>query len=165
MDALVSHRPSRYAYRPLHPVAVAYLPCSDSGDLWNAAVAKPSEEQKANIDFDRPDKLEVVAELLNLTDEARLRCIGKAWRFRRRSDETVIVRDVLGKVAKWVNRFKEIGDVAVQYDPVHAALPWAGVRFLLQVCARCYVGGLADKGRSRSTISSPSTLSSRRRHP
>lgn len=23
---------------------------------------------------------------------------------------------------------------AVQYDPIHAALPWAGIRFLLQVC-------------------------------
>jgi hypothetical protein len=39
----------------------------------------------------------------------------------------------LAKVAKWADRFKEIGDIAVQYDPAHAALPWAGVRFLLQV--------------------------------
>jgi hypothetical protein len=30
--------------------------------------------------------------------------------------------------------FKQVGDVAVQYDPAHAALPWAGIRFLLQVC-------------------------------
>ena len=34
----------------------------------------------------------------------------------------------------WIGRFKEIGDIAIQYVPVHAALPWAGVRFLLQVC-------------------------------
>lgn len=45
----------------------------------------------------------------------------------------MIVRDVLGKMVKWIDHFKKISDIAIQYDPVHAALPWAGVRFLLQV--------------------------------
>jgi hypothetical protein len=39
----------------------------------------------------------------------------------------------LGRVERQVDTFKQIGDVAVQYDPAHAALPWAGIRFLLQV--------------------------------
>jgi ankyrin repeat domain-containing protein 50 len=43
------------------------------------------------------------------------------------------MRDVAEKVIVWINKFKEIGDIAVSSDPVHAALPWAGVRFLLQV--------------------------------
>jgi hypothetical protein len=42
--------------------------------------------------------------------------------------------DLFGKVVKWIDLFKQVGDAAVQYAPVHAALPWAGVRFLLQVC-------------------------------
>ena len=33
----------------------------------------------------------------------------------------------------WVEKFKEVGDTIIQYDPGHAALPWAGVRFVLQV--------------------------------
>jgi hypothetical protein len=45
----------------------------------------------------------------------------------------VIFRDILAKIIKWIDLFKQIGDVAVQYDPAHAALPWAGVRFILQV--------------------------------
>ena len=45
----------------------------------------------------------------------------------------VFVRDILEKMVKSVNKFKEIGDVAVQYDPSHAALPWVGVRLVLQV--------------------------------
>jgi len=45
----------------------------------------------------------------------------------------VIFVDLFGKIIKWIDLFKQVGDVAVQYDPVHAALPWAGVRFLLQV--------------------------------
>ncbi|CAG9956002.1 unnamed protein product [Clonostachys rosea f. rosea IK726] len=28
-------------------------------------------------------------------------------------------------------KFKEVGDIAVNFDPVHAALPWAAFRFLL----------------------------------
>ena len=31
------------------------------------------------------------------------------------------------------NKFKELGDIAVQYDTGHASLPWAGIRFILQV--------------------------------
>ena len=45
----------------------------------------------------------------------------------------MIVRDSLERVVKWVAKFKEVGDIAVQYDPSHASLPWAGVRLLLQV--------------------------------
>lgn len=41
--------------------------------------------------------------------------------------------DLFSKIVKWIDIFKQVGDAAVQYDPVHAALPWAGVRFLLQV--------------------------------
>lgn len=32
-----------------------------------------------------------------------------------------------------VNKFVSVGDVAVSFDPVHAALPWAAVRFILVV--------------------------------
>jgi hypothetical protein len=42
--------------------------------------------------------------------------------------------DLFGKIVKCIDLFKQVGDAALQYDPVHTALPWAGVRFLLQVC-------------------------------
>ena len=104
-----------------------------SEDLWQAAVAKLSQAQKINIDFDCSDKLKVMSELLRSTEEAKESSDKKSWRFKRKSGETVIVRDVLGKVAKWVHHFREVGDIVVQYDPGHAALPWAGVRLLLMV--------------------------------
>ena len=37
------------------------------------------------------------------------------------------------KILRWVDKFKAIADITAQYDPVHAALPWAGFRLLLQV--------------------------------
>ena len=46
----------------------------------------------------------------------------------------MVLRDVADKVLVWIDKFKQIGDIVIQYDPVHAALPWAGVRFLLDVC-------------------------------
>ncbi len=33
----------------------------------------------------------------------------------------------------WLDKFKQVGDVAVNFDPQHAALPWAGIRLLLEV--------------------------------
>lgn len=50
---------------------------------------------------------------------------------------------------KSVNKFKEIGDVAVQYDPSHAALPWVGVRMVLQVSRQ----GLCMTKIANSTLS------------
>lgn len=44
-----------------------------------------------------------------------------------------MLRDVLEKIAGWIDRFKVVVDVAVSCDPTHAALPWAAIRFLLMV--------------------------------
>ena len=57
----------------------------------------------------------------------------KRWKLKRRNGDSIILRDVCEKLIKWVQKFKEVGDTAVQYDTAHAALPWAAVRLLLQV--------------------------------
>jgi hypothetical protein len=99
-----------------------------------------SEKEKQNIDFSRPDKLNVLSDLLALTDQARQDCVSKRWKYTRKSGESVILMDLFAKVVKWIELFKQVGDAAIQYDPVHAALPWAGVRFLLQVCILGEIG-------------------------
>ncbi|RKL00716.1 hypothetical protein BFJ68_g12582 [Fusarium oxysporum] len=35
-------------------------------------------------------------------------------------------------IIRWLDKFKGIGDVVSSFDPVHAALPWAAFRFILQ---------------------------------
>lgn len=57
----------------------------------------------------------------------------KRWKYKTRSGEEVIIHDVCEKIIGWIEKFIAVGDVAMQYDPTHASLPWAGVRFLLQV--------------------------------
>jgi ankyrin repeat domain-containing protein 50 len=37
------------------------------------------------------------------------------------------------KVLLWLDRFKSMGDIAVNADPIHTGLPWAGIRLLLEV--------------------------------
>jgi hypothetical protein len=98
-----------------------------------------SDEDRKNINFSCPEKLGILSDLLEVTEKSRKECVKKRWRYTRKSGETVIFADVFSKIAKWINIFKDVGDAAVQYDPVHAALPWAGIRFLLQVCS-IYVG-------------------------
>ncbi|KAK4232693.1 hypothetical protein C8A03DRAFT_39714, partial [Achaetomium macrosporum] len=109
----------------------------NSDDLWSDAVAQLDEELRNIIVFDHLEKQEVVSELLKQTKIGIQHCKDKAWTFQRgKSGETIIVRDVLDKVVKWIDHFKQIGDIAVQYDPGHAALPWAGVRFLLEIATK-----------------------------
>lgn len=117
----------------------ALLTFARSNDLWALAAGKLSDEDRSNIDINQPDKLNVLSELLALTENARQECIKKKWRYTRKSGETVIIMDLFGKLIRWIDLFKEVGDSVVQYDPVHAALPWAGVRFLLQVWSSTYI--------------------------
>ena len=60
-------------------------------------------------------------------------CIDHRLKYKRSNGESVHLYDVFEKIVKWVNKFKEVGDAAAQYDPGHAALPWAAIRFVLQV--------------------------------
>ncbi|KAJ0384991.1 hypothetical protein COL922a_007275 [Colletotrichum nupharicola] len=51
----------------------------------------------------------------------------------RHSWETKLeLRLVFENMIKWIDKFKGIGDVGSSFDPVHAALPWAAFRFVLQ---------------------------------
>lgn len=108
-------------------------------DLWREAVEKLSIEDQQAIKQLQPEEAtekpmsETIQELLSLTTTVRDECQEKRFRFRFRGHD-IILRDVVGKTIFWLNKFKEIGDVAVNFDPVHASLPWAGLRFLLQAC-------------------------------
>ena len=117
----------------------------DSSDLWAAALNELREEDRTLVAFDGQHELDVLSDLGQLVIKAKANSIEKRWRFHRPSDgQTVILRDLFSKIVVWIDRFKEIGDIVVQYDPVHAALPWAGVRFLLQVCRSSLLFHQAD---------------------
>ncbi|KAF1966557.1 ankyrin [Bimuria novae-zelandiae CBS 107.79] len=102
-------------------------------DLWARAAAALSDNDKRNINFNRPDMLNILAELHATAEKSRQRSVESRWKYTRKNGEVVIIRDVFEKIVRWVDTFKQVGDAAVQYDPGHASLPWAGIRFLLQI--------------------------------
>ena len=95
------------------------------------------EDKRHIIDFDHSDKLDKLAVLDDIrkaVQEKRELCTQKCWTLYKKSNgETVKLRDQIEKVVVWVDKFKTIGDSVIAYDPAHAALPWAAVRFFLQV--------------------------------
>ena len=101
--------------------------------LWDKAVESLKDKHKYHIDFQRTDKSAILRDILEEIQNKKQLCIERRPRYKRKNGEFVVLYDVYEKMTKWIIKFKEIG--AIQYDPGHAALPWAAVRFFLQV--RC----------------------------
>jgi hypothetical protein len=76
--------------------------------------------------------MKVFDDLIISAEHKKLQCEQKRWRVNFNGQE-VILRDVADKIVHWLKVFRDAGDVAVNFDPVHAALPWAAFRFLLEV--------------------------------
>ncbi|KAI5842361.1 hypothetical protein BZA05DRAFT_192690 [Tricharina praecox] len=79
------------------------------------------------------DTRQIAAALGTMTNGIMEERKGKDRKIRFKGDD-IVLRDIAMKIGRWIQRFKDIGDIVVQYDPGHAALPWAGFRFLLQLC-------------------------------
>ncbi|KAJ2894888.1 hypothetical protein MKZ38_007111 [Zalerion maritima] len=109
-------------------------PDTSSKSLWDKAKDSLSCGDKAWIDKHAPptssrnaaDDLVCLAKQKQeqLCQGGKARSLwGREVSFSKLASEAIV----------WLNKFKEIGDVVVQYDPAHSALPWAAVRFIL-VC-------------------------------
>lgn len=111
----------------------ASLQCGTSTtSLWEAAFDELSSEDKQDLEFTRTDVR--LQEIVEVVEQKKQDCIKKQWiLYTNKAGERVPVRDVLAKVVGWIERFKEMGDTAVQFDPGHATIPWAVVKMLLQV--------------------------------
>jgi hypothetical protein len=71
---------------------------------------------------------------LAAAEEKQRYCNEKRWTFTF-AGRKVTLKEEANKVICWLNRFKAVGDVAVNADPIHAGLPWAGIRLVLEVRA------------------------------
>ena len=103
-----------------------------AGSLWDKALDALDDEDKCIIKSNSNDKLSILKEVLTAVEEKKRICLDKRWRYKEGKRE-IIIRDQLEKIAGWVKQFINVGNSIMQYDPGHAALPWAGVHFLLQV--------------------------------
>lgn len=114
------------AFRPRNQ----YVP---SKDLWDVALQSIPTDERAAITQNSSDiKLHVLEDLQTMVKAKRDVCEERNWKFELHGRQ-IILRDLAEKVIIWIDKFKQVGDIAVSFDPVHAALPWAGVRVLLEV--------------------------------
>ena len=63
------------------------------------------------------------------------RCADKRWSWKYKGRE-VYLCDQVDKIMQLLDRFKAVGDVISNVDPVHVGLPWAGIRVILEVSTR-----------------------------
>ena len=104
-------------------------------DLWDVTFAKlPTNDQQAlrsglGIPVTIGDVKASIAEARGKAD--------KKWTIKGQRGD-INLRVHFDKVIHWVQEFVSIGDTIVTYEPGHAALPWAAMRFLLQVGQAAY---------------------------
>lgn len=112
------------------PPAIPGAGAPAAPSLWDLALAKllPEDQQQLR----GLDKLDALGKALEAAIEKRNQCYKKQWTYNWKG-EKVILRDVADKLVAWINKFASIGNVVASFDPTHAALPWAGFRFFLQV--------------------------------
>jgi hypothetical protein len=118
--------------------AVRTTPTGSTGpqSLWAKAISQldlhERETLRGFIEADTQDMASILESTRNETRRIVDTNRERAWKITVRGEDLVL-RDVGMKILQWVDGFKEIGDIAAQFDPVHAALPWALFKFLLQV--------------------------------
>ena len=102
-------------------------------NLWEVALSKlPEKEQKelqSGLNSQRSFEINV---LTTTVDQLQQQVLSERWQVKLGHRELNFY-PVLDSIVSWVKKFIAIGDIAVQYDPAHAALPWAALRLVLQV--------------------------------
>jgi hypothetical protein len=72
-------------------------------------------------------------EVFVCTKELQQRCKNKRWLWNYKGRQ-VYIFDQVDKVVQLLDKFKAVGDVVTNIDPIHVGLPWAGIRAILEVC-------------------------------
>ena len=109
---------------------------SGSNNLWTEAYHKLPNDLKQHLGVNKPE-LETLQDVLKMAIQAKEANMANKLKLKW-GDKEIDVQETADRLVGWIARFKEIGDIVMQYDPVHAALPWAGVRFILLVRSTIY---------------------------
>jgi hypothetical protein len=111
---------------------------SNKPSPWEKSNRKLPAQSQKEFDFHNSDVLlKVLDDVLKATNTARETCREKMWKISWKG-KNIVLRDIADKTIEWVNKFKTLGNVIAQGDPVHAAIPWVPVRYLIEVCSMIY---------------------------
>ena len=120
---------------------VPTVACALGRDFLNRALQLLSQQDRASIqEYILPTADDIHSVLLsafNAAYDKRKLCESRRWTFTI-GGHSLRLRDEADKVILWLDRFKQVVDVAVNADPMHAGLPWVGIRLLLEVRYRTW---------------------------
>ena len=131
---LVVRSPAPPLSRPATPVPQVGTASNvgEVGSPWARALDSLSEKDRNTLETSETEPGLDIEELVEVVREKREMCLENQWEFEFRG-RSINLRYQADKIISWLAKFKEVGDIAIQHDAGHAALPWAGIRFLLQV--------------------------------
>ena len=130
-DAESLHEPPD-EHAEVSPTTILVQQSNNDEVWWRALEALPNDDQVVASQCLTDSRLDVLQKL-QATLEARQEEYQKRGLHFKFHGRQYVLRDVTERIVFWINKFKEIGDLVVTFDPFHAALPWAGLRFLLGV--------------------------------
>ena len=112
--------------------------------LWNAAGDHNKaldKEDREQLGLDKPIDLEELRKILNSAQKQQEHAEDKKWKFTIHGKKV----DIFGKMIPWIKTVIVIVDKVAFLDVSgHAALPWAGVKFFLQVKYKVVARSLID---------------------
>lgn len=101
--------------------------CQVAREFNGAALALLNDRQrsiiKTHIGSDVEDDLQAT---WNAANDERNKLNDKRWKAKANA------------VLLWLHRFRSVGTIMAAADPIHAGLPWAGIRFILEVWTYAY---------------------------
>ncbi|ROW04889.1 hypothetical protein VMCG_04769 [Cytospora schulzeri] len=104
-------------------------------NMWDKGFNSLDHNLRTVLEATKTYKRDIVGAALKEVENKREQSARRRWKFKNTNGEVVVVRDMLEKIAGWLNRFKERSDITVQTPLDHSRhtwLPWAPIRFLLQ---------------------------------
>ncbi|KAI4853103.1 hypothetical protein E4T44_01049 [Aureobasidium sp. EXF-8845] len=103
-------------------------------NLWQEAAERLPEKDKKSLEIPKSgtSTTNIIEDALAGVRNGEERVTKNLLTIKTKRGE-VPLRHYVDKLTKVMIQFREIGDTLVQYDPGHAALPWAGVRLLLNI--------------------------------
>jgi hypothetical protein len=115
--------------------SAAYTTCGSSILADALEALGPDDKELISTLLLPTNAISIDAAFVEVHTRARVlqqRCNIKRWSWSYKGRE-VYLADQMDKVVRLIDRFKAVGDVAANVDPVHVGLPWAGIRMILEV--------------------------------
>lgn len=106
---------------------------TSGASLWEEALRRLSESEKNDLELIHDEIYASPNSILSVVKDKQDECLRKRWvLYKNEYGEEVLFRDVLERVSEWIEKFQEIGDDLIRFDPGYAMIPWAIVRTIMQ---------------------------------